>query len=70
MSFLISSIAYLLINLLSLEEVIKTQFIASITDSEQELAKTEKALAYAEKQPSQKNYDEAATSVTSLTAYT
>jgi len=30
------------------------------------LAKTEKALAYAEKQPSQKNYDEAATLVSSL----
>ena len=30
------------------------------------MAKTEKALAYAEKQPSQKNYDEAATLVSSL----
>lgn len=42
------------------------EFIASTTDSEQELAKTEKALAYAKKQPSQKNYDEAATLVSSL----
>ncbi|MDU2104811.1 MAG: hypothetical protein E7E96_10300 [Enterococcus faecalis] len=50
----------------SVEVTPSKEFIASITDSEQELAKTEKALAYAEKQPSQKNYDEAATLVSSL----
>ncbi|EGO2698945.1 hypothetical protein DSH65_12385 [Enterococcus faecalis] len=50
----------------SVEVTPSKEFIASITDSEQELAKTEKTLAYAEKQPSQKNYDEAATLVSSL----
>lgn len=50
----------------SVEVTPSKEFIASITDSEQELVKTEKALAYAEKQPSQKNYDEAATLVSSL----
>ncbi|EIP8072621.1 hypothetical protein LT173_000144 [Enterococcus faecalis] len=50
----------------SVEVTPSKEFIACITDSEQELAKTEKALAYAEKQPSQKNYDEAATLVSSL----
>ncbi|MDU1987634.1 MAG: hypothetical protein E6732_00895 [Enterococcus faecalis] len=50
----------------SVEVTPSKEFIASITDSEQELAKTEKALAYAEKQPSPKNYDEAATLVSSL----
>ena len=42
------------------------EFIASITESEPELDKAEKALAYDERQPSQKNYDEAATLVSSL----